>query len=498
MDAPAETDQRLIPSGNAGLDDILFGGFTPHRVYLIEGDPGSGKTTLALQFLLDGVARGEKGLYVTLSETKDELTAVAESHGWSIDGLQVCELIPSEQNLLPDAQTRMFHPSEVELNETTRIILKEVEQCKPRRIVFDSLSELRLLAQNPLRYRRQVLALKQFFIGRESTVLLLDDRTSETGDLQLQSIAHGVITLEQLAPEYGAERRRLRVIKMRGRKYRGGFHDFTIVRGGLDVFPRLVAADHAVGNQEGQLTSGIEGLDSLVGGGFDRGTSVLLVGPAGSGKSTIAAQFASAAADRGEHAAIFAFDESVHTLRVRSAGLGMSLNKHLESGMVSAQQIDPAELSPGEFAHLVRRAVEERDARVIIIDTLNGYLNAMPGENFLAVQLHELLTYLGQKGVVTFMVVAQHGLLGPAMQSPIDASYLADSVMLARYFEAAGKLRRAVSVVKKRSGAHETNLRELSMDSRGIHIGEPLSGFHGVLTGTPDFLDPDLLRGNKA
>ncbi len=496
--ANGEAEKTPVPTGIMGLDDVLTGGFTANRVYLIEGDPGSGKTTLAMQFLLDGVKQGERVLYVTLSETKDELLGVAASHGWSLDNVDICELIPSEQSLLPEAQTRMFHPSEVELSETTKLILAEVERVKPTRIVFDSLSEMRLLSQNALRYRRQVLALKQFFVGRQCTVLLLDDRTSETGDLQLQSIAHGVITLDQLAPEFGAERRRLRIIKLRGRRYRGGFHDFCIVRGGLEVFPRLVASEHHPEFEAGQLQSGIEALDALLGGGLDRGTSVLMVGPAGSGKSSLATQFAAAAAERGERSAIFAFDESTNTLRIRSKGMGMSLGEHLDSGHVRVQQVDPAELSPGEFAHHVRRAVEEQKAKIVIIDSLNGYMNAMPGEQFLTIQLHELLTYLGQLGVVTFLVVAQHGLLGNMMHSPVDASYLADTVLLLRYFEAAGRLRRAISVVKKRSGFHEATLRELRIDSDGIHIDEPLTNFHGVLTGTPQLIDGDPSRGDKA
>jgi circadian clock protein KaiC len=364
-----------------------------------------------------------------------------------------------------------------------------VEQTKPRRVAFDSLSELRLLAQNPLRYRRQILALKQFFAGRQCTVLLLDDRTSDESDLQLQSISHGVITLEHVAPEYGVERRRLRVVKMRGRKYRGGFHDFLIRQGGLDIFPRLIAAEHRGGFAAGQVKSGVPELDTLLGGGFDQGTSALLMGPAGSGKSTIAVQYLVAAARRGEHGAIFAFDESLATLFARSAGLGMDLKPHVEAGLIRIQQVDPAELSPGEFAYIVRRAVEQDQARVVVIDSLNGYLQAMPNERFLTIQLHELLTYLGQQGVVTLLVVAQHGLLGAGMHSPVDASYLADAVVLLRFFEAAGKLRRCISVVKKRSSAHEETLRELRLGPEGLWVGRPLDNFHGVLTGTPTLIE---------
>jgi circadian clock protein KaiC len=485
MSGSESTSPPLVATGIEGLDDILGGGLTANRLYLVEGDPGSGKTTLALQYLLEGRRLGEAGLYVTLSETKDELESVASSHGWILDGIHVCELIPSEESLLPEAQSRMFHPSEVELSETTKAVLQEVERIRPVRVVFDSLSEMRLLAQNPLRYRRQILALKQFFSGRKCTVLLLDDRTSEEADLQLHSLAHGVVTLQQLAPEYGAERRRMRIVKLRGMKFRGGFHDFVIVRGGLQIYPRLVASEHRGAFQTGQLASGVDAIDALLGGGFDRGTSALLMGPAGSGKSSLTMQYVFAAAQRGEHAIVYAFDESVNTLLMRMAGLGFNLKPHLDSGLVRIQQVDPAELSPGEFGHLVRQAVEQEDAKVVVIDSLNGYLNAMPEERFLTIQLHELLTYLGQRGVVTMLVVAQHGLLGSGMQTPVDASYLADSVVLFRYFEARGRLRRAISVVKKRSGAHEDALRELKLTSQGLWVGEPLADYHGVLTGTP-------------
>lgn len=476
-----------VATGIAGFDEIIAGGFTPNRLYLIEGDPGSGKTTLALQYLLEGRTQGERGLYVTLSETKDELNGVAESHGWSLEGIDICELIPSEESLLPEAQTRMFHPSEVELSETTKAVLGEVERVKPTRVVFDSLSEMRLLAQNPLRYRRQILALKQFFSGRNCTVLLLDDRTSEESDLQLHSLAHGVVTLQQLAPEYGAERRRLRVVKMRGKQFRGGFHDFSILRGGLRVYPRLVAAEHRQEVENGQVQSGVAAVDALLGGGLERGTNVLLLGPAGSGKSSVSLQYAVAAAQRGEDAVLFVFDESRTTLLTRAAGLGMDLVPHLESGRITVQQIDPAELSPGEFAHRARAAAES-GAKVVVIDSLNGYLNAMPAERYLTIHLHEILTYLGQCGVVTLLVVAQHGLIGAGVHTPVDASYLADSVLLFRYFEARGSLQRAISVVKKRSGAHEGTLRELRLTSEGIRVGEPLVNFHGILTGTPTFI----------
>ncbi len=473
------------PTGIAGLDDILGGGFISDRLYLLEGDPGAGKTTLATEFLMDGARRGESGLYVTLSETREELVASADSHGWNLDGIEILEVMPQDQDLSGSNQLTMYNPSEVELSETTRTVLDSVRRLNPKRVVFDSLSEFRLLAQNSLRYRRQILALKQFFIGRKCTVLLLDDGTVDGGDMQLQSIAHGVLRLEQLAPDYGAERRRLRMVKFRGTSYRGGFHDFIIDATGLRVFPRLVSAEHGTPFKISHIKSGVSALDALLGGGPDAGTSTLLMGPAGCGKSTLAVQYAASAASRGEHAAIFAFDESVRTLEVRSRALGIPFKAGTGPGTIGVRQIDPSEVSPGEFVHLVREAVERDKARVIIIDSLNGYLNAMPEERFLTAQLHELLAYLGLQGVCTIMVVAQHGLLGSNMQAPVDTSYLADSVVLFRYFETEGRVKKAISVVKKRSGAHEETIRELIFDSRGVHVGEPLSDFHGVLTGVP-------------
>ena len=485
-----------VSTGIPGLDDILRGGFTPNRLYLVEGDPGSGKTTLALQFLLEGIRLGESGLYVTLSETKSELQAIARSHGWSLDGIHIFEMAPTEESLSGDAELTMFHPSELELGETTKAVLREVEKAKPRRVVFDSLSEMRLLAQNPLRYRRQILALKQFFAGRHSTVLLLDDRTAPGEDLQLQSIAHGVVRLEQLNTEYGAERRRLRVCKMRGVSFRGGLHDIAIRRGGLDVFPRLVASEHHEAFPEGDVSSGLPALDALLGGGLPPGSSTLLIGPAGVGKSTVAIQFAVAAANRGERAALFVFDETVGTLRTRARKLAMKLEPHLKSGMITVQQVDPAELSPGEFVAIIRRAVEGADAngrpaKVVLIDSLNGYLHSMPEEKFLNAQLHELLTYLNQQGVSTMLTVSQAGMIGSAMRSPIDTTYLADNVLFFRYFEDRGRVRRALSVVKKRSGAHELTIREMRITADGIQIGEPLQEFQGILTGVPSIVGGD-------
>jgi circadian clock protein KaiC len=472
-------------TGVAGLDEVLGGGLLAHRLYLVDGDPGSGKTTLSLQYLLEGIKGGEKCVYVTLSETSEELIAGARSHGWSLDGIELMELIVDETDLDGEAQVTMYSPSEVELASTTRRILDAVANVNPTRVVIDSLSELRLLAQSSLLYRRQILALKNFFVGRRCTVLLLDDRTSEDSDLQLHSIAHGVITLEQHAPLYGAARRRLRIIKSRGTDYSGGFHDFSILRGGIVVYPRLVAAQHGEDFVSEHITSGVEMLDRLTSGGPAKGTSTLLIGPAGSGKSTIAAQYAAAAAQRGDHAIIFAFDETLRTLVSRTDALGINFRQGTQNGQIAIRQVDPAELSPGEFVHLVRDSVENDNAKIVIIDSLNGYLNAMPDERFLINQLHELLTYLGRRGVTTFLVAAQHGIVGGNMSAPVDTTYLADTVILLRFFEHAGQVRKAISVVKNRSGPHEESIREMRMGKDGISLSEPLTRFRGILTGVP-------------
>jgi circadian clock protein KaiC len=474
----------VAPTGIAGLDDVLSGGFTKNRLYLIQGDPGVGKTTLGLQFLLEGARRGEPGLYLTLSESKEELNAVADSHGWSLNSINIFEYSAHDRLAVEETST-LFHPSEVELGEATRRLLEEVERVKPQRLVIDSLSEIRLLAQSPLRYRRQILGLKHFFSTRQCTVLMLDDKSVAEGDMQLMTLAHGVLMLEQLAPQYGAERRRLRVSKFRGVKYRGGYHDFAIRTGGIIVYPRLVASEHRDDFTPQRLTSGLPEVDELLGGGIDRGTSTLIMGPAGAGKSALATQYVNAAAERGENAAVFIFDESRGTLFLRSRAMKMRLAEHVASGRVSLQQIDPAEIPPGEFVHLVREAVESRHISVLVIDSLNGYMNAMPEESFLTIQMHELLTYLGQKGVATILVVAQHGLLGHNMLTPVDVSYLADCVILLRYYEHAGEILKAMSVVKKRSGAHEKTIRPLQMGKDGLVVGKPLSEFHGVLTGVP-------------
>jgi len=485
----------MVPTGVPGLDYVLGGGFPANHLYLVEGDPGTGKTTLALQFLLSGLARGEKGLYVTLSESKAELRTVAASHGWSLDGIGLFELESLEQRLHAEQQYTVFHPSEVELSETTRLICDEVEKLQPARVVFDSLSEMRLLARDPLRYRRQVLALKQFFAGRKCTVILLDDRTSVETDLQLQSISHGVLVLERVDIEYGGARRRLMVSKLRGLRFREGRHDFNIERGGLAVYPRLVAAEHKQppGSAPASLEaakSGISALDKLLGGGLHYGTSTLALGPAGAGKSTLVTQFAVALARAGERVAFYVFEETRDNFLDRAAGLGMDLRPYIEEGTVTIDQIDPAEISPGEFAHRVRMAVEgdeRRKFRVVVIDSLNGYLNSMPSESFLVIQMHELLMYLNERRVLTLMVLAQHGILGSAMASPVDVTYLADTVIVLRYFEAFGEVKQAIAVVKKRTGAHERSIREFRVSAEGIQIGEPLKDFEGVLTGVPSF-----------
>jgi circadian clock protein KaiC len=493
----AEVSDVLVSTGIEGLDNILRGGFPQNCLSLVSGAPGTGKTTLAMQFLQQGMAQGERCLYVTLSETESEIQKVARSHGWDLRQLRIKELVPSERSLSASAQLTVFNPSELELGETTEAMIAVVNEVRPHRVVFDSLSELRLVAQNSLRYRRQVLALKQFFASRECTVLLLDDQTGGREDDHLQSIAHGVVTLEQLANQYGAERRRLRIAKMRGVAFRGGFHDFVIRRGGLDVFPRLVAAEHVAEFAEHDVTSGNAALDELLGGGLPAGTSTLLLGPAGTGKSTVATQFAVQMAARGQRVAMFVFDENTATFRSRSRKLGLSVDEGLQAGLISLQQIDPAEMSSGEFAATMRRVAETDGpggpAKLIVIDSLNGYLNAMPEEKFLTAQLHELLSYLGQLGVVTMLTVTQSGMVG-TMASPVDTTYLADNVILFRYFEANGAVRRAISVVKKRNGRHERTIRELDMDERGILIGEPLTDFHGILTGVPTYKGGPLAR----
>lgn len=480
------SDRRSIAStGIEGLDDVLTGGLTRERIYLVEGTPGTGKTTLGLGFLLAGAARGEKGLYVTLAETEVELLAVAESHGWSLNPIELVEMVPADE-LGEDQEQTLLHPSEVELGETVRDIMAKVDEIRPTRIVIDSLSELRLLAQTPIRYRRQILALKHFFASRNCTVLLLDDKSASGSDLQLQSIAHGVIILEQTLSGFGAQRRRLHVVKMRGIRFRGGYHDLVIQKGGLCVYPRLVAAEHGDTYDDTPVSTGSQPLDDLLGGGLVPGTATLLSGPAGVGKTTATIQAMVARLKRGERASYFLFDERMPTLLKRCASLGMDLAPHIANGCLDIRGIDPAELSPGEFASAVRDAVEKHGAGIVVVDSLNAYLHSMPNEQFLVLQMHELLSYLGQKGVTTILILGQHGITGD-IRSDIDLSYLADTVVQLRYFEAHGEVRQAISVIKTRTSRHERTIREFQITEQGLMVGEALRDFQGVLTGVPTF-----------
>lgn len=477
---------RRDKTGVAGLDDVLGGGLPKNRVYLLKGEPGSGKTTLALQFLLEGRRAGERVLYVTLSETEEEIRQVADSHGWSLEGIDLYELSTAEQTLRLQDENALYATADVDLKETMRVLLEEVERVKPARVVFDSMSEIRLLSQTPMRYRRQLLSLKQYFVGRACTVLLLDDRTGDSGDdLQVESLAHGVIALEQVQLVYGADRRRLRIRKLRGSAFRSGYHDFSVKTGGLVVFPRLIAAEHRTELLTEPLPSGLPALDSLLKGGVDRSTATLLMGPAGTGKSALATHFACAAAQRGEVASMFLFEERIGTLLRRAQHLGMPLEKAIADGRVRLHQIDPAELAPDEFTDLVRQAVMMHASRVIIIDSINGYFTAMPEARYLTLQMHELLAYLAERGVASILTMAQSGAVSGAISSPVDLSYLADTIMLLRYFEFEGRLRKAISVLKKRSGAHEETIRAFELGSGGIHIGSPLTQMQGVLTGAP-------------
>ena len=487
--APAVLNNDRCSSGVKGLDDILATGLPRDCFYLIQGDPGSGKTTLALQFLLEGVRCGEPVLYITLSETREELLKVTRSHGWSLESIPLLELSTVEQLLRPEAQTTIFHHSEIELNKVSKMLIDEVSKMRPTRIVFDSLSEFRLLAETALRYRRELLNLKRHFAHYKSTVLLLDDKMDRGligTDPHVLSLSHGVVEMEQLSPDYGTSRRRLRVLKLRGVKFREGYHDYTIETGGLCVFPRLVAAEHYARIEYEPVSSGIKELDELFGGGLDRGTTTLILGTAGTGKSTLALQYASQMASKGDRGILFAFDETRAIMLARARALGFGLEEHIDNGMVTVQQVDPAEISPGEFATRIRTAVDG-GCKLLVIDTLNGYLSAMPGEKYLNNQLHELVSYLNYKGVVTILILAQHGLVAAA-ESPVDLSYLSDTVVSLRFFEAAGEVKQSLTMIKKRSGQHEKTIREFMLEAgRGLRVGPPLREFQGVLTGIPVF-----------
>ncbi|MCP3731071.1 circadian clock protein KaiC [Sphingomonas sp. MG17] len=472
-------------TGVAGLDEILAGGLSRGRLFLLEGSPGTGKTTIATQFLMKGAEAGEKVLYITLSETDEELRSGAASHGWSFpEQFDVFELVPPESLLDDDQQQSLLYSSDLELGETTKRIFEAFERIKPSRVVLDSLSEIRLLAQSSLRYRRQILALKHYFSRHEATVLMLDDLTADVMDKTVHSVAHAVIRLEELSPNYGPERRRMRVLKYRGRQYRGGYHDFVIDTGGVRIFPRLVSAEHRTNFKRETVAIDNAGLNALIGGGFERGASTLILGPAGTGKSLLTLSFVQSAIQRGETAAMFIFDEELGLLFERAIGLGIDLQVMVDTGKLVIEQVDAAELTPGEFSQRVRRCVEKQGAKTVVIDSLNGYQAAMPEEQALILHMHELLQYLNRQGVMTFLTVAQHGLVGD-MKSPVDVTYLADTVILLRYFEALGRVRRAISVVKKRTGAHEDTIREFMIGKNGITVGEPLDGFQGVLRGVP-------------
>jgi circadian clock protein KaiC len=478
-------DAQPVSTGITGLDQLLLGGLTPNRMYLVEGRPGTGKTTMAVQFLLEGKARGERCLYVALSETVGELGAVATSHGWSLDGIELFQL-PATHSAAAQDQYTLYHPAEVELGETIRALLDVVDRVKPSRIVLDSLSELKLLARDTLRYRRQVLALKSYFSGLDVTVLLLDDLAGGD-DSQLQSLSHGVLLLEQLSIEYGRARRRLRVVKFRGVPATEGFHDFCIRRGGVEVFPQITAPTHgAISNAP--VESGVPALDTLLGGGLAWGTTTLMIGPSGSGKSTLSTQYI---ANESGPAAIYLFDERKRTYVERCDALGMRVSEQIRSGRLIAHQIEPGELSPGEFSHRVCEDVERRGTRMVLIDSVNGYLHAIPQSDAPLARMHELLSFLNERGVATLLVLAQHGIIGTTMTTPLDVSYLADTVMVLRFFEAQGQVRRAISVVKMRTRIHESTIRELKLGPGRVHVGDALTEFHGVLTGVPRYVGAD-------
>jgi circadian clock protein KaiC len=480
-----QRDVERASTGVSGLDDVLSGGLPVNRLYLIQGNPGVGKTTLALQFLMAGARAGERVLYVTLSETEAEIRQVAESHGWDLSGVDLFELSNAEQTLRLDDENTLYASEDVDLKETVRVLLEHVDALKPQRVVFDSLSEIRLLANSPVRYRRQLLGLKHYFAGQNCTTMLLDDHSSGADDMQVESLAHGVLALEQTSNGYGADRRRLRVVKLRGSPFRSGYHDFVLRTGGLEAFPRLIALEHRTELMAESISSDVAELDAMLGGGIDRATSTLLIGPAGAGKSAVSTQLAVAAAKRGEVAGVFLFEERIGTWLRRGELLGMPLQALMDSGKLRVVQIDPAELAPDEFTHLVRSSVEQGGARTLVIDSITGYFNAMPDARHLSLQMHELLAYLSERQVASVMTMAQAGMIGMNMTSPVDLSYLSDTVLLFRYYESMGRVRKAISVLKKRAGRHEDSIRDLSFGPQGIVVGKPLERLHGVLSGLP-------------
>ena len=478
---PSRGDPIRLSTGVPGLDDVLRGGLPAGSMFLVEGAPGAGKTTLGLQFIVAGQAQRQRVLYVLLTESARELESVAHSHGWSLEGVEL-HVVPHGARSAEQSYT-VFHPAEAELDAVADALFETIRRLKPERVVIDSLSELRYLAQDSLRYRRLLLRLKEVLIEQGTTALLLDYQEGGAPDHQLETVSHGVIRLEQLAPEYGNERRRLLVRKMRGVEYRNGFHDLTIRQGGLVVFPHLMAGEHHSPFAAATVPLGVPAFDALLEGGLDAGTSNLVIGPAGVGKSSLVGHYSFSAAERNEKVALFLFDEVAETFLARTEGLGIGLRRHLEAGRISIHQLDPASVSPGEFVQRVRDAVERDGARMIVIDSLNGYQSAMPQERFLSVQLHELLTYLDQTGITTLLVMSQHGVLGEAVTAPIDLSYLADTVILLRYFEAFGSVRQAVSIVKKRKGPHQRAICEYFLGPKGVRVGSTISEFQGVLSG---------------
>jgi circadian clock protein KaiC len=490
-----------VPTGIPGLDEVLGGGVPQGHIYLVEGESGAGKSTIGLHFLMEGRARGERTVWITMSETERELHDTARSHGWQLEGIDILNLVVSQEVLKSEEKYSFFSPADVEFNDTTRAIVAAVERIKPARVVFDPFSDIRHLVRDTLRYRRQILALRDFFAEQGCTVFLMQEMTRGTsGDIQAEALTHGYMTLHQDSPEYGGQRRRLRVHKMRGIAFRDGYHDFAIHTGGIRVYPRLVAAEHYDDLPEELVPSGMHQLDDLLHGGVDRGSSLLIMGAAGVGKSTLATQYAAAAAKRGERVSFFIFDETLRAFRARSDKLGLDVQRHFDSGLIRVRQVDSAEFSPGQFAHLVMDAVDQDGAQLIVIDSLSGYLSAMPEERFLSTHVHELLTFLSYRNVLTVLTLAQHGVVGENVQSPVDISYLADTVLLLRYFEAFGAVKRALSVVKKRSGPHEVLIREMQIGPPdGIKIGQPLTNFQGVLTGRPIYTgeEPQLHPAGK-